>query len=114
MSFSLTINCDDPWFSLLKRGTKPVEGRKGQKKYRDLKPGEKVLFKCAESKESFLATVVKVDCFDSLTDYLKTVTLEKALPGVVSFSEGLKIYSQWSSLEEIKTLGFVAIWIKVD
>lgn len=114
MPFSLTINCEDPWFSLLEKGEKPVEGRKGQKKYIDLKPGDKVLFKCVGSQKSFLATVIKIECYDSLTDYLKTVTLEKALPGITSFSEGLKIYSQWSSSDEIKVLGFVAIWIKPD
>jgi ASC-1-like (ASCH) protein len=114
MVFCLTINCDEPWFSFIKKGKKPVEGRKSKKKYRNLKPGDKVLFKCIETQESFLATVLKVECYDSLTDYLKAVTLEKALPGISSFSEGLKIYSQWSTSDEIKVLGFVAIWIKPD
>jgi ASC-1-like (ASCH) protein len=108
----LIIHCDEPWFSLLEKGEKPVEGRKGQKKYLNLEPGDKVLFKCCE--KSFVATVVKIECYDSLIDYLKSVTLEKALPGVTSFNEGLKIYSQWSTLEDIKVLGFVAIWIKPD
>jgi ASC-1-like (ASCH) protein len=58
--------------------------------------------------------VQKVDIFTSLNDYLNTVTLEEALPGVTAFQEGLKIYHQWSTPEEIEKHGFLGIWIKID
>ena len=110
----LTINCEEPWFSLLEKGEKPVEGRKGKKKYRELRTGDKIHFQCTQSKKSFLATVEKVDCFNSLSDYLEEVTLEKALPGITSFEAAQQIYLQWSTIEEINALGFVGIWIKPD
>lgn len=114
MSHCLTINCADPWFSLLERGEKPVEGRKGQSKYRELKPGDRVRFQCVGSERFFLATVEKVSCFSTVLEYLQGVTLEKALPGIRDLSEGLRIYSEWSTPDEVKALGFVGIWIKVD
>jgi ASC-1-like (ASCH) protein len=112
MSHCLTINCEEPWFSLLEKGKKPVEGRKGQKKYRDLKPGDLVCFQCVGSERSFIAIVEKIDCFDTILEYLTKTTLEKALPGIKTFSEALKIYSAWSTPEEVEALGFLGIWIK--
>lgn len=114
MTIKLTIHCDEPWLSLIAKGVKPVEGRKGKQKYRDLKPGDKICFYCDRSEKSFVATVQKVDCFASLNDYLHSVSIEKALPGIASFEEGLHIYYQWSSVEEIAELGFVGIWIEPD
>lgn len=40
-------------------------------------------------------------------------TLEKALPGVATFEEGLKIYSQWNSPQDIERWGFMAIFFQV-
>lgn len=110
----LSINCADPWFSLLEQGLKPVEGRKGQQKYRDLKPGDRLLFRCVGQEREFFATVERVDYFATLLDYLQGVGLEKALPGAANLEEGLQIYATWSTPDEIERLGFVGIWIKVD
>lgn len=111
MKIELTLNCEDPWFSLLEKGIKSVEGRKGKDKYLSLKPGNIIQFQCTNSTRSFIATVVRVDRFTSLADYLNEVTLEKALPGIQTLEEGIRIYSAWSTPEEIQKLGFVAIWI---
>ena len=112
MSCRLTIHCADPWFTLLEKAVKPVEGRKGQNKYKELKPGDQVCFQCVDSEESFLAIVEKIELFSSVLEYLTNVTLEKALLGIPTMEEGLKIYSAWSTPKEIEVLGFVGIWIK--
>lgn len=111
--YRLVIDCEDPWFSLLEKGEKPVEGRKGKQKFRELQLGDRVLFRCVGQDRAFLASVEKVDCFETLSDYLHGVGLSNALPGINTFEEGLKIYYQWSTPEEIEELGFVGIWIKV-
>jgi ASC-1-like (ASCH) protein len=103
--------CAEPWFSKLESGLKPVEGRKGQPKYRLIKPGDKVVFCCVGQNRQFIATVSKVDSFKNLDEYLTTVTLAKALPGVETLEEGRKIYHQWSTDEEINHYGFLGIWI---
>lgn len=109
----LTINCEEPWYSYLKSGEKEVEGRKGQSKYRELKSGDIVLFKCVGEEKQFLATVTKVDVFKDLDEYLTKVTLAKALPHVTDMEEARRTYHQWSTPEEIEKYGFVGIWIKV-
>ncbi len=111
LSFSMILRCEDPWYSLLESGEKPVEGRKGKEKYRSLKAGDTIFFQCVDGPRSFLAHVEKVDHFDSIISYLEGVGLKNALPGVDSTEEGEKIYSQWSTPEEIQEYGFVGIWI---
>lgn len=109
----LTIHCDDPWYSYLESGEKEVEGRKGQDKYKQLKTNDIVIFKCVEEDKQFYATVLKVDVFKDLDEYLKSVTLAKALPGITTMKEARRIYYQWSTPKEIEEQGFVGIWIKV-
>ncbi len=113
MTTTLTINCDEPWFSLLQSGQKPVEGRKGKQKYKQLKHGDKLCFQCTGTKKSFLATVEKIDYFASINEYLEKVTLDKALPGITEYKKALEIYYQWNTIEEIQDLGFIGIWIKL-
>jgi len=109
----LTIQCDDPWFTHIKNGSKRVEGRKGQPKYKDLAAGDLVQFRCTqEPKRDFLAHVERVDFYESLEAYLEGVGISTALPSVSIMEDALKIYSAWSTREEIERLGFVAIWLK--
>ncbi len=104
------IHCEDPWFSLIRQGIKPVEGRKNTHTYKKIKAGDLINF--SNGKESFKATVTEVRQYASLEEYLEDVTVEKALPGISSFEEALKIYHQWSSPEKLLQYGFLGIFIK--
>lgn len=103
------IHCDDPWFSHIKQGRKPVEGRKKTHTYQRIRPGDQIQF--INGKESFVANVTEIREYATLEEYLKDVTLEKALPGMDSFDEGLNIYYAWSSKEKINQYGFLGIFI---
>lgn len=105
------ILCQDPWFSYLKEGKKPVEGRKGTPKYREIRAGDCIRFVKPEGGESFLMTVKKIDAFRSLDDYLNGVGLTNALPGVKTLEEGRNIYLQWSTEKQIAEHGFLGIWV---
>ena len=111
LSGTIQINCVEPWFSMLATGLKPVEGRKSQPKYLALKPGDELLV-CCEDKQ-FRATVRKVDIFKNLEDYLTSVGLANALPGIETMDEARKIYRQWSTEEQLQH-EFLGIWIDVN
>ena len=96
-----------PWFSLIREGRKPVEGRKASPAYTKIETGDTVEFFC--DNESFQAQVVGINRYSSLEAYLANETLERALPGVSSIDEGIKIYLQWSAKEQIKRHGFLGI-----
>lgn len=104
------IHCEEPWFSLIREGKKPVEGRKNTHSYRKIKAGDKINF--VNGTESFLAIVQKILLYPSLDEYFEDVTLEKALPGIISLEEGKNVYYQWNSEEKIKEFGLLGIFVK--
>ena len=108
MTFQLV--CDEPWFTFIRQGVKPVEGRKNSPKYQKIQVGDFIEF--SNGKESFLSVVTEIRSFVSLEDYLRDVTLSKALPSVSSFEDALHIYHQWSTPEEIQKHGFLGIFIQ--
>lgn len=104
------IHCEDPWFSYIKQGVKPVEGRKGTHSYKKIKVGDKINF--SNGKESFIADVTEIREYASIEKYLEDVPLDKALPGIKTLEEALNIYYQWSSEEKIRQYGFLGIFVK--
>lgn len=104
-----TIHCEDPWFSLIRDGIKPVEGRKGSPSHKKIKVGDFLNF--TNGMEGFVAEVTEIRAYSTLEEYLNDVTVEKALPGVKTMEEALKIYRQWSTDEQIKAYGFLGIFI---
>lgn len=104
------IHCDDPWFSYIRQGVKPVEGRKKTHTYKRIKAGDQINF--SNGKESFVAAVTEIREYATLEEYLNDVTLEKALPGITSLEEALQIYYQWTTEEKIRQYGFLGIFIK--
>ncbi len=107
---AFNIHCDDPWFSYIRQGLKPVEGRKATHSYKKITTGDFINF--SNGTESFKALVTEIRQYESLEAYLEDVTLAKALPGVNTLQEGLDIYYQWSTEEKIKQYGFLGIFIK--
>jgi ASC-1-like (ASCH) protein len=104
------IHCQEPWFSLIRQGKKPVEGRKNTHSYRAIKPGDRINFMNGE--ENFLAEVLEIRNYPGLDEYFQDVSLEKALPGVASIEEGKEIYYEWSTEEKIREFGFLGIFVK--
>jgi len=104
------IHCEDPWFSYIREGIKPVEGRKNTHTYQKIGVGDQISF--SNGKDSFIANVIEIREYRSIEDYLEDVTLEKALPGVKTIQEGLNIYYQWSTEEKIRQYGFLGIFIQ--
>lgn len=110
MTATHTIHCDDPWFTHIREGIKPVEGRKKTHSYQRIRPGDKINF--TNGKENFIADVTEIREYASIENYLEDVTLEKALPGIATIEEALNIYYQWSSEEKIRQYGFLGIFVK--
>lgn len=104
------IHCVDPWFTLIRQGIKKVEGRRNSEKYRHLKKGD--VLELFNESDSFQVNIVDIIKYPSLETYLNDITVEKALPGIQSFEEGLRIYHQWNTAEEITRDGFLAICVE--
>ncbi len=104
------LTCDEPWFSLIRKGIKPVEGRKNSPKYQGIRVGDVLKFTC--NNDHFFVQVTEIRSYASLEEYLLDVTVEKALPGVGSLKDAINTYLQWSTPDEIKKHGFLGIFIR--
>lgn len=105
------LHCQEPWFSLIKEGKKPIEGRKNLPKFRDWNVGDKLIFTI--DTRSFETSITGLRKYRTLEDYLRTETLQRTLPGIKTIEEGVLTYLQWSSREEIEKIGFLAIEVAV-
>lgn len=105
------LKCEEPWFSLIRQGVKPVEGRKNSPKHSTIQKADFIEF--SNGSESFLTIVTDIKQYPTLDEYLHGVTIQKALPGVASFEEAKRVYLKWSTPEEIESYGFLAIFVKV-
>jgi ASC-1-like (ASCH) protein len=112
MPQSHRLHCQDPWFTLIQSGKKSVEGRKNHPKYRNFRIGDSVIFHLGD--EEFETRIVALRLYGSIEDYLMGETISRVLPGVHSISEGVDVYLQWNTREEVKRLGFIAIEISVQ
>lgn len=87
-----------------------MEGRKGLSKYANWQKGDMLVFFLGD--DEFETTVTGINRYDSIEDYLKGETIERALPGVKTIEEGVRIYLQWSTREEIEKYGFIGIGVQ--
>jgi len=106
---TFVLHCEEPWFSLIRQGIKPVEGRKKSPKYEAIRPGDLIDFQ--NNGEEFRALVTEIRSYNSVQEYLQDVTVEKALPGIASIEEAIQIYHQWSTKEELAS-GFLGIFVQ--
>jgi hypothetical protein len=108
-------NLSEPWFSLIKLGLKKCEGRLKKGDFEKIKKGDFIIFENNEFgfNRSFRIKITSVKYYDSFLDYLKKETLEKCLPGIETFDEGLQIYYKYYNKEDEQKYKIVAIRLKI-
>jgi ASC-1-like (ASCH) protein len=107
----------EPYHGLIKSGRKPVEGRKISGRWSKLRRGD-IITMTSPGKDSFRVEIVHINFYlpstgDPLTFYLENETLIRALPNVDDIDEGRQVYLQWSTEEEIKSMGMMGIVVRV-
>jgi len=111
------IDCSEPWFTHIREGRKPVEGRKASETWRGVSTGDILFFRDpADPSKTFRARVTGVAHYEgpgALRKYLEGETLARALPGVATLEEGEAVYLAWSTREEIDANGMLGIQVEV-
>ena len=105
------LSCVEPWFSLIQKGVKTVEGRKNSPKYQKIRVGDLIDF--TNETNRFRTVVTEIRHYISLEAYLNDVSVQNALPGISSLQKAVEIYHQWSTPQEIEQHGFLGIFVKV-
>ena len=107
----------EPWYRHILEGRKDVEGRKNSETWRDIEPGDILCLTASKfSMSCFYVKVTGITLYappGALRKYLEGETLARALPGVSSIEEGMKVYLAWSTMEEIEAVGMMGIQLEV-
>jgi ASC-1-like (ASCH) protein len=116
-----TINMENPterlMFDYIKNETKTVIGKNYNETYRSYVAGDKIKFVCEDEEITSLITNIKM--YENVEHYLRTETLRNTLPHIKTIKNGVDIYKDMVSFEELDELmdeyyyGFLGIRIKV-
>jgi len=94
-------------YDLIERGEKRVETRVAGPRYKDIKDGDIVVFKCGS--DSFERIVKKVQKFKSVDEMLDHYDVKDINPKVNTIEELKSMYNSYSSYtEKIKKYGIIA------
>jgi len=126
------IEVQEPWFGYLVNGPKKVEGRKASPKWLELmnlfemgqpyvvlidQNGRRELFEITDIRRYFHRRPYQpgenfenwVRTQSSVRIYLEQEGLRNSLPGIQILEEGVDIYRQWSTDQELINSDFLAI-----
>ena len=112
---ALLLSLREPYFSLVAKKIKTVEGRLYKESYKLLKVNDIIRFTNEESPKKHLdVKVVSVRKYPTFKEMLNS-ELEKCLSGVESVERGIEIFHSFPAYAENEnTLGAIAIEIELQ
>lgn len=109
----IQIHVSEPWFTLIFKGEKTIEGRPNKGIFAVLKNGQKMIFFNKEHNKQFIVQIQKINKYNTFEEMLLEEGLENVLPNVFTIVDGVNVYRQWYSEEIEKQYGIVGIKIEV-
>ena len=98
-------------FDMILRGRKRVETRAATKKYRNISPGDRIIFVCGRKR--FIKTVVKVSRFRSIRAMLQVYSVKDIMPLLSREKELREAFYRYPNYKEkIRKFGLVALEFK--
>lgn len=101
----------EPWFSLVLQGKKTVEGRINDGFFKDIAVGDKFIFYNGD--RSFEVRVIAKRFYKTFLHCLEIEGLEKILPTIDNYADGINVYRKYYSIDEEREFGVIAIEINV-
>ncbi|KAJ4723555.1 RNA-binding ASCH domain protein [Melia azedarach] len=105
-TINFELHVQEPFFTQIKDGAKPVEGRCAVGDYNRIASGALILFN-----KSLVAEVQDVRRYQSFSEMLQAESLAKVLPGIKTIDEGVQVYRRFYTEEKEKTNGVLAICV---
>lgn len=107
------IHVSTPWFDLIKRGLKTVEGRLNKNDFAKMRVNDKVIFFNKELNQEFSAQITKIENFKTFEEMITKNTLAKVLPTIDTIDNGVQVYYKYYTPEQETQFGVVAIHVKI-
>ena len=108
------LSVSEPYFTLIDRRLKTIEGRLNKGKFADLEKGDEVVWFHQEGDKirECKTLITNIRHYTTFGEYLKKETLKRTLPGVPTIECGVAVYRQWYNEEKEKEFGILAIELK--
>lgn len=110
----------EPWFSHIRDGRKIVEGRLNKSWVKELQVNDYIEFTRVLSNgeddsvpQKISLIVTKIKKYPSFTAVFDDAGLEKVLPGVETYEDGIAVYRKFYSEEKEKEFGVVGIYFSL-
>lgn len=101
---------DEDIFEDIIAGRKTVETRAASVRYKDIKPGDGLIFVCG--KRSLSRTVKKLKVFPSLEAMAEEIPIKEVMPGAADLEAMRKVYAHFPGYKEkLEHFGILALWI---
>ena len=112
---TIQMKLNDPWYSLVAKGTKVYEGRRSSDKVLALQPGDVIVFShyIDTSLPEIRVRVIEILRFPTFEDALVALPMNEVLEDGLSIAEGVEIYKKYVSLGTQVAEGVVMIKIEL-
>lgn len=103
----------EPWFSLIKKGVKSVEGRLNKGDFAKMKKGDIVVW--INKNDKVRTKITSVHKYKSFNNYITTEKLKNTLPepNVKTIKQGVDVYLKFYTKQDETKYGVLAIRLKV-
>lgn len=102
------LNVQEPYFSYIQSGKKTVEGRLNKGKFKEIKPGDTIIFNDLETNPF---KVLETNLYSSFSEMIKSETLEKTVPDKKTIQDAVDVYYKFYTKAQEKEFGVLAIKI---
>ena len=103
--FNYTVK--EPSFTLIKNGTKKIEGRLFKNSFKKIKANDVIIFR--NNKNSIRTKVEKINNYDSFYNMLTNENISKVTPLAKNIEESLQIYNSIYNINDEENYGVIAI-----
>lgn len=101
----------EPWFSLVKKGEKKVEGRLNKGDFKEIKVNDIVIF--YNNDDECKVKIIKKDIYKSFEDLIINKKIKNIIPTVNRVNNAVKIYREYYSEYDEKKYGVVGLTIEI-
>ena len=109
MLHQVTFEVDTEWYRKIEDCKKRIEGRKGTLKYQRVQIFDMAkIVDAANHNNFFFKRVIGIKRYPDLRQYLEQEGLRQALPGVMTIEEGIEVYLNFWTFEEVEEFGILA------
>ena len=111
-AYTLTLDCQEPWYSHIKANRKCVEGRCG-KRYKLLNANDVIKLENGDHSDFLLLRVKHIAVYSTFRAMIEAESLADILPGVESVDVGVSIYRQFYPEKAEREHGVVGIHFEI-